>query len=182
MSRRWADVAELVATQGLKGRLTVRPVRGLPFLLSEGLRVHFVPPTIDGPREAKVKEATHAGGHDWLVAFSGVKNLDTAEKLVGSHVIVERADLPEGFEEGASYATERIVGFEVEDETKGYVGEIVEVHEMPTQYLIVVETEEGEQVLIPFVEDFIVDVDEAEGVIYMDLPAGLVDMSEAEEE
>ena len=110
MSRRWADVAELVATQGLKGRLTVRPVRGLPFLLSEGLRVHFVPPTIDGPREAKVKEATHAGGHDWLVAFSGVKNLDTAEKLVGSHVIVERADLPEGFEEGASYATERIVG------------------------------------------------------------------------
>ncbi len=182
MSRRWADVAELVATQGLKGRLTVRPVRGLPFLLSEGLRVHFVPPTIDGPREAKVKEATHAGGHDWLVAFSGVKNLDTAEKLVGSHVIVERADLPEGFEQGASHATERIVGFEVEDETKGYVGEIVEVREMPTQYLIVVETEEGEQVLIPFVEDFIVDIDEAEGVIYMDLPAGLVDMSEAEEE
>ena len=39
----------------------------------------------------------------------------------------------------------------------------------------------GEQVLIPFVEDFIVDIDEAEGVIYMDLPAGLVDMSEAEE-
>ena len=170
MSRRWADVAELVATQGLKGRLTVRPVRGLPFLLSEGLRVHFVPPTIDGPREAKVKEATHAGGHDWLVAFSGVKNLDVAEKLVGSHVIVERADLPEGFEEGASYATERIVGFDVE------------VREMPTQYLIVVETEKGEQVLIPFVEDFIVDIDEAEGVIYMDLPAGLVDMSEAEEE
>ena len=74
------------------------------------------------------------------------------------------------------------MGFEVQDETKGYVGEIVEVREMPTQYLIVVETEEGEQVLIPFVEDFIVDIDEAEGVIYMDLPAGLVDMSEAEEE
>ena len=74
------------------------------------------------------------------------------------------------------------VGFEVEDETKGYVGEIVEVREMPTQYLIVVEAEEGEQVLIPFVEDFIFDIDEAEGVIYMDLPAGLVDMSEAEEE
>ena len=62
------------------------------------------------------------------------------------------------------------------------MGEFVEVREMPTQYLIVVETEEGEQVLIPFVEDFIVDIDEAEGVIYMDLPAGLVDMSEAEEE
>ena len=60
--------------------------------------------------------------------------------------------------------------------------EIVEVREMPTQYLIVVETEAGEQVFIPFVEDFIVDIDEAEGVIYMDLPAGLVDMSEAEEE
>lgn len=181
MSRRWADVAELVATQGLKGRFTVRPVRGLPFLLSEGLRVHFVPPTIDGPREAKVKKTSHSGGHDWLVSFSGVKDLDTAESLVGSHIVVDRADLPEDFEEGASYASERIVGFVVEDEEYGEVGEIVEVREMPTQYLIVVEGEAGEQVLIPFVEDFIVDVDEAEGVIYMDLPAGLIDMSEAEE-
>lgn len=181
MSRRWADVAELVATQGLKGRFTVRPVRGLPFLLSEGLRVHFVPPTIDGPREAKVKKTSHSGGHDWLVSFSGVKDLDTAESLVGSHIVVDCADLPEDFEEGASYASERIVGFVVEDEEYGEVGEIVEVREMPTQYLIVVEGEAGEQVLIPFVEDFIVDVDEAEGVIYMDLPAGLIDTSEAEE-
>ena len=48
MARRWADVAELIATQGLKGRLVARSVRGLPFLLHEGLTVHFVPPTLDG--------------------------------------------------------------------------------------------------------------------------------------
>ena len=128
-----------------------------------------------------MKQVSHAGGHDWLVAFSGVKNLDVAEGLVGSHIVVNRADLPEGFEEGASYATERIVGFVVEDETYGEVGEIVEVREMPTQFLIVVEDAEGEQVLIPFVEDFLVEIDEAEGVIYMDLPEGLIDLSEAEE-
>lgn len=181
MSRRWAEVAELVATQGLKGRFTVRPVRGLPFLLDEGLRVHFVPPTIDGPREAKVKQASHAGGADWLVSFSGIKDLDTAEKLVGSYIVVSREDLPDGFEEGASRASERIVGFAVEDETEGFVGDIVAVQEMPTQYLIEVERENGKRILIPFVEDFIVDIDEAEGVIYMDLPVGLIDLSKAEE-
>ncbi len=181
MSRRWAEVAELVATQGLKGRFSVRPVRGLPFLLDKGLRVHFVPPTIDGPREAKVKEVTHAGGSEWLVSFSGVKDLDTAESLVGSHLVVLREDLPEDFEEGASYASERLVGFEIEDAAEGFVGEIVAVQEMPTQYLVEVERESGEHIFIPFVEDFIVDIDEAEGVISMDLPSGLVDLSKAEE-
>ena len=44
-----------------------------------------------------------------------------------------------------------------------------------------VETEEDEQVLFLHVEDFpIVDIDEAEGVIYMDLPYLRLDTSEAE--
>ena len=61
MARRWADVAELIATQGLKGRLVARSVRGLPFLLSEGSAVFFVPPTLDGPRCARVRSVQHLG-------------------------------------------------------------------------------------------------------------------------
>ena len=174
MTRRWADVAELIATQGLKGRLVARSVRGLPFLLHEGITVHFVPPTLDGPRTASVRSVQHLGSQEYAVQFSGVSKRDTAELLTGSHCLVARADLPDDFEDIVRSSAEYLSGFLVVDEVLGDIGTISDVREMPAQDLLVV-TAPGGEVLVPFVEDFIVEFDDAERVLYMDLPDGLVD-------
>ena len=39
------------------------------------------------------------------------------------------------------------------------------------------ENEVGEDVFIPFVDDFIEEIDEGENVIYTDLPEGLVNLN-----
>lgn len=181
MARRWADVAELVATQGLKGRLVARPVRGLPFLLEEGMPVSFVPPTIDGPRHVRVKAVQHAGGGDYLVDFKGVKNLDQAQLAVGSHCLVACEHLPENFEDLALADYDYLVGYTVRDVASDFAGEIVEVREMPMQDLLVVVpcgADESEEVFIPLVEDLVVDVLEAEEELVMDLPCGLVELNQ----
>ena len=54
----WVDVAVLTGTKTLDGRLVVRSAPSLPFLLSEGQKVFFVPPVIDVPRTATVDEIT----------------------------------------------------------------------------------------------------------------------------
>lgn len=174
MTRRWADVAELIATQGLKGRLVARSVRGLPFLLHEGLTVHFVPPTLDGPRSACVRSVQHLGSEEYAVQFGGVSKRDAAELLAGSHCLVARADLPQDFEDIIRSSAEYLSGFLVVDELLGEIGAISDVQEMPTQDLLVVAAPGGE-VLVPFVEDFIVEFDDAERIVYMDLPDGLVE-------
>lgn len=179
MSRRWARVAELVATQGLKGRFVARSCDGLPFLLEEGLHVSFVPPTLDGVRWATVASVTEAGGHDWMVTFKEIKDLDAAQPLVGSHCVVAREDIAEALSE-AVHTGEALVGFEIHDERLGYVGEVLHVQEMPTQYLLEVAAEDGSEVYIPFVEEFLVEIDEEAGTVLMNLPSGLVDIAEAE--
>ena len=181
MSKHWARVAKLVATQGVKGRFVARSCDGLPFLLEKGLKVHFVPPSLDAPRSATVSDSTHTGGSDWLVSFKGVRGLDAAEILVGSYCVVSRADLPEGFDAGAEHAAEFIVGCTIVDEVAGEVGVVEEVREMPTQHLIVARNAAGDEALIPLVDEFLVDFDEEAGVVYMDLPEGLLDLSGAGE-
>lgn len=175
MARRWVDAAELVASQGLKGRLVARSAHGLPFLLEEGMTVHFVPPTLEGPREAVVRFAGQDSSAHHLVEFDGVGSVEVAQRLVGSHCLVARADLPEGFERGGDAWLAGLIGLAVVDESCGYVGDIVDVQDMPTQHLLVVEREGGEEALVPLVDDFIAGVDEQAGELRMNLPAGLLD-------
>ncbi|MFR4999361.1 MAG: ribosome maturation factor RimM [Slackia sp.] len=173
MARRWADVAELIATQGLKGRLVARSVRGLPFLLSEGSAVFFVPPTLDGPRCARVRSVQHLGAGEYAVEFDKVRDRDAAELIAGSHCLISYDDLPDDFEDILHANAEYLEGFLVVDRTLGDIGRIVDVRDMPTQELLVVEGIAGEA-MIPLVEDFIVDFDDDARVLTMDLPAGLV--------
>lgn len=176
MTRRWADVAELIATQGLKGRFVARSVRGLPFLLEEGLAVDFVPPTLEGPRHVRVSFVQHAGDGEYLVDFTGVSDRDTAERLVGSHCLVARELLPDDFDELLRADAGHVSGYRVVDEALGELGPVVEVREMPTQDLLVVEHSAGE-VLIPFVDEFVRDIDEDEGIVYVSVPQGLIDLN-----
>ena len=51
--RAWTDVAVLARTKNLQGGFVAQSAAGLPFLLSEGLEVAFVPPVSDAPRAAR---------------------------------------------------------------------------------------------------------------------------------
>ena len=176
MTRRWADVAELIATQGLKGRFVARSVRGLPFLLEEGMKVDFVPPTLNGPRHVRVVSVQHTGADDYLVAFSQVEDRDTAESLVGSHCLLSREQLPDDFDDLLRADATHVSGYTAVDEELGMLGPIVDVREMPMQDLLVVERE-GEEVLIPFVDEFVVDVDEDEGIVRLRVPQSLLSLN-----
>ncbi|MDD5807142.1 MAG: 16S rRNA processing protein RimM [Eggerthellales bacterium] len=182
MARCWTDCAELVATQGLKGRFVARSSNGLPFLLEEGMKVHFVPPTLEGPRTAVINTLTHQGSGDYLVDFSTVKDRDTAESLVSCHVLVSNDQLPENLEDIVRSTPQALCGLSVMDEQLGLLGTIQEVSEMPTQDLLIVEGPFGE-VLIPFVDEFILGFDEDdEDLLWVRIPNGLVDASLVEEE
>ncbi len=180
MARRWADVAELIATQGLKGRFVARSVRGLPFLLEEGMEADFVPPTLDGPRHVRVASVQHLGGDEYLVEFSQVSDRDTAESLVGSHCLVSRSQLPDDFDELLRSDASHVDGYRVVDEATGPLGPVVEVREMPTQDLLVVE-HGGAEVLIPFVNEFVREIDEDEGVVRVRVPQSLIDLNASTE-
>ena len=72
------------------------------------------------------------------------------------------------------------IGFRIEDASHGDLGEVVEVDTATINTLFVVD-HQGEELLIPAQEDFIVDIDRENRRITMRLPEGLMLLDEAEE-
>lgn len=172
--RTWKDVATLVKTKNLKGRFVARAAAGLPFLLEEGMRVAFVPPATDVPREGRVTLVRESGDDAFEVAFDTIADESSACALVGCHCLVRIADLGDvPLQVNAASWTD----WRVETVRGEGVGEVVDLVENPGQALLEVARADGlKPVYIPLVDAFIVDVDEGERLIVVDLPDGLLDL------
>ena len=192
----WTNIAALLSAKTKEGGLSVKPTEGLPFLLTEGLEVTFVPPLLRFPRSAKVARVEHPSSDRYLVYFEGIDTRNDAELLEGHFCLVRTSDLPEGFE----LADERaLVGYIVVDALRGTVGKVIRMEENPAHPLLVVLPEVGSgsaedddgkvlpeesdmtdsanrEVLIPLVDAFIRDVDEEAGILHVSLPDGLLDL------
>ena len=70
-----------------------------------------------------------------------------------------------------------LVGCVVIDKTFGKVGVINEVNNQTGQTILFVETQNNE-VVIPFVDDFIVDINTSKKEVNLDLPNGIIDLNE----
>lgn len=171
------DVAVLVKTRNLKGGFVAQSVADLPFLLVEGLEVALVPPVTDAPRRVRVSSVREDDEHSAVVEFDAVRHIDVAEMLVGSHCLVRRADLPgNAFERrGLDWK-----GWDVYDVSAGLLGRVDGIVERPGQNLLSVVPAEGaakrRSFLIPLVDEFLRDVDEAGCRIEVDVPSGLLDL------
>lgn len=72
------------------------------------------------------------------------------------------------------------VGFRIEEVKHGDLGEVTEVDTATINTLFVVD-HQGEELLIPAQEDFIINIDQEHKVITMELPEGLLALDETEE-
>ena len=169
----WVDVAVLTGTKTLDGRLVVRSAPGLPFLLSRGMQVYFVPPVLDVPRTAVVEEIAQNAGDSYVVRFSTVRDKSTAGKLLDCHVLVRKDDLDSI---NAALAQDSLLSYTVEDVEMGLLGVVTSFEEMPAQFLLQVTADNGSTFSIPFVDEFILDVDQEEKIIHVDIPVGLLEL------
>ncbi len=172
--RTWIDVATLAKTKNLQGGFVVRSAANLPFLLSAGLEVAFVPPALDAPRHARVETVAPSGERAAVVTFDVVCDIDTAEKLAGCHCLVRRADLPE---EVFKQCDEGWAGWQVRDAHAGLLGVVSRIEEMPGQMMLeVAAAGQDRTILIPLVDEFVVGVDDDARVIDVAVPSGLLDL------
>ena len=172
--RTWVTVAELIKAKSLTGGLVARSAPGLPFLLSEGMEVAFVPPQHDAPRRARVASVQVDGRGAHLVRFEGVEDMGTAERLAGCSCLARRADVPEG---AFAVETDGLAGFLVHDEKEGLVGVVEDVIENPGQILLSIARDGGKKaVLVPLVGAFVEGIDEEARRIDVVLPDGLLDL------
>lgn len=166
----FVPLARVVKTHGLKGEVSVAPATDLPFVLPEGLEVWFVPPPA-GVRTGRI-ESVRPGPKGPLVKIIGVDGISAAEHLCGREMLARADDIPVTWTLPEEEEFDP-VGMSVVDVTRGAIGEITEVIITGANDVWVVHGHLGE-VLLPVIDDVVLDIDEDSGVIEVRLLLGLL--------
>ena len=74
------------------------------------------------------------------------------------------------------------IGFQMEDIHHGLLGEVIDVDTTTVNTLFVVEGAEEEELLVPAQEEFIVGIDQKQKLITVELPEGLLNLEELEDD
>lgn len=106
--------------------------------------------------------------------FEDVDHIDKAQALVRKKMYLPNDKMPERDPDDFRYSD--LVGYLVIDEEHGELGEIIDVREMPQQFIATVEMEDGKELMFPLSDDLILGIDGEEEIIEVDLPEGLVDL------
>lgn len=106
-----------------------------------------------------------------LVKFEGIDTAERARMFTNVEVYFPKKYMDEQ-EEITSWNF--FVGFQVNDVRHGALGEIVDVDDATMNVLFVIE-KEGEELLLPAHEEFILDLDKKNRVLTVEIPEGLLD-------
>jgi 16S rRNA processing protein RimM len=126
-----------------------------------------------GPKY-RVESVTGTDG-SLLVKLEGLEDRSVAESLTGSFIYIAVADLPRLSDE--DYYLYRLCRMEARSESGDRIGRIKDVWEMPAHPVLVVESDSGREILIPFIRAFVREVDEEEGRVVLSGSPGLEDLS-----
>lgn len=113
-----------------------------------------------------------------LIKLEGVDTTERARMFTNIEVYFPSKHVEDS--EPGELSWDFFVGFRMEDVHHGKLGEVTEVDTSTINTLFVVDYQ-GEEILIPAQEDFIVEIDQKYKVITVDLPEGLLTLEETEE-
>ena len=167
-SRDLVAVGAVVGAHGIRGEIKVKPLTDHPQRFDAGSRLLLA----EGG-EVREVEIVSSRPHKnlYLVTFEGVADRTAAESLRGSTLNVNAEDLiplPEG-----EYYDFQLVGLAVVTDEGEDLGRVAEV--MATGGNLVLIVRDGErEVLLPFIDDVVREVDLAGGLMKVHLLEGLL--------
>lgn len=106
-----------------------------------------------------------------LVKFEDIDTAEQARKFTNVEVYFPKKFMDEQ-EDVTSWNF--FIGFRVEDVHHGYLGEITDVDDTTINVLFSIE-KDGEELLLPAHEEFIIDLDRKKKVMKVDVPDGLIE-------
>lgn len=166
-------VAIIGAAHGLKGEVKLDIRTDSPLQrLAQG-NVLETDPAAAGPLTvSNVREYKGA----MFARFAEITDRTTAESLRGVQLVIE-SDEAEGEDDNAWYPHE-LRGLEALDPQGYELGIVEDLLVLPAQDLLLVRTESGELVQVPFVQEIVPEVDIDDHCVVIDPPAGLFNEAE----
>lgn len=167
--------ARIGKPHGLRGEVTVQVHTDDPQGRLVPGAVFLTDPAARGPLTlASVR--VHQG--IYLLGFEGHGDRSAAEALRGTRLLVTDEEDDAADEDGGedAWREEDLLGLTVVLVDGTPLGEVSALHLRDVQDLLEVRTVDGREVLIPFVEELVPEVDEAARRVVVDPPTGLLEL------
>ena len=123
--------------------------------------------------EHQVEKVQPQAGSKVLLKLRGIERIEEAEPLRGSQLHLPLTQLPE-LDDDQFYFHD-VIGFTVVDENLGPLGTVENFYELPQQDMLAMRYQ-GQEVLIPVVDELVSHADQVKKEIYVNLPDGLLDI------
>ena len=107
-----------------------------------------------------------------LVKFEGIDSVEEAEKLKNLQIKIDSDEVGE-LEENEFYFHE-IIGCQVFDENDRNLGEIIDILTPGANDVWVIKGEEGKEILIPYIEDVVKQIDITSKKVNIEVMEGLI--------
>lgn len=163
-------VARIGRAHGIAGEVTVEVRTDEPELRLAPGAVLATDPSSAGPLTVR-SGRVHSGR--LLLRFEGVADRTGAEALRGTLLVAE-VDPDEQPEDPEEFYDHQLVGLDVVTVDGEHVGEIEQISHLPGQDLLIVAREGSAEVMIPFVEEFVPEIDLEGQRLVVDPPPGLL--------
>ena len=163
-------VGRIGKAHGIKGEATVEVRTDDPELRFAPGAVLLTDPPERGPLTVR---AGRVQGGRLVLSFEGVADRNAVEQLRNTMLIaeVDPEELPEDPDE---YYDHQLEGLKVRSVDGAELGVVEQMVHGPAQDLFVIRRPEGGELLLPFIAEFVPEVDLEGGVVLVDPPEGLL--------
>ena len=171
---KWMSIGEIVAPQGLKGDIRIKPSSDFPERFTKpGKR--WIQKTNELPTEIQLKKGTLIPGKSiYILSIEGVSNRSSAEKIIGWKLVIPVDYRPILSKDEYHYFD--LIGLEARIGPKktliGYVTDLIK----GGNDLLEIELVEGKKVLVPFVREIVPEIEINEKWLLINPPPGLLEL------
>ncbi|GGN90573.1 ribosome maturation factor RimM [Saccharibacillus kuerlensis] len=173
MEPEFLSVGKIANTHGIKGELKIFPFTDFPEIrFAKGKELLMISPEDGSTLKVKIISSREQK-NVYVVKLEGYDNINQVEKYKGWDVKVPKEEAVEA-EENAFYFHE-IIGCKVFTVEGEELGTITDILTPGANDVWVVKRKGGKDVLIPFIEDIVKDVNVTEKTVRIEVMEGLLD-------
>lgn len=162
------EIGYISKTHGLKGHVILR-LNELINIDEEGIKSIFL--DINGSQVPYFIEECRPNNTGYIIKLETIDTVETSKKLIGKKAFALTDFILENDE-----SLKEFIGYAIIDSRLGNIGNIADVDEKTDNAIIKVIHPSGVEIILPFNDDFIVEIDDDLKTIEFNAPEGLIEM------
>jgi 16S rRNA processing protein RimM len=162
------EIGYISKTHGLKGHLILR-LNELVRIDEEGIKSIFL--ELNGSQVPYFIEECRPNNAGYIIKLETIDVVETSKKLIGKKAFALTDFILEEEE-----SLKEFIGYTIIDSKLGNVGIISDVDEKTDNVIIKVMHPSGKEIILPFNNDFIIEIDDDLKTIEFNAPEGLIEM------